>query len=179
MRKKKEKTGFFFFFYMWNKTIEVVSRKHLGTDERRDSPVLLDIFLDAALRLDEREGRFAIAFRRHDDAIINNLLAREKYQIKFLFSSRNSKQTNKKTPQQMMGPPISSWKHKNHDDDTHTISSNVLTIRWRHFSLNSNVTTHQNSPLCVCVRVWRIVLTLKTSPDTMMMAFHHLYFIEN
>lgn len=29
-------------------------------------PVLLDIFLDAALRLDEREGRFAIAFRRHD-----------------------------------------------------------------------------------------------------------------
>lgn len=31
-----------------------------------DPPVLLDIFLDATLRLDEREGRFAIAFRRHD-----------------------------------------------------------------------------------------------------------------
>ena len=30
-------------------------------------PVLLDIFLDAALWFDEREGRFAITFRRHDN----------------------------------------------------------------------------------------------------------------
>lgn len=31
------------------------------------SPVLLDIFLDAALRFDEGEGRFAITLGRHDD----------------------------------------------------------------------------------------------------------------
>jgi len=47
-------------------------------DEIHHPPVLLDIFLDAALRLDEREGRFAIAFRRHDNLLDGNLLCVEK-----------------------------------------------------------------------------------------------------
>ena len=38
-------------------------------------PVLLDIFFDAALGFDEGEGRLAIAFRRHGNALLTTQYA--------------------------------------------------------------------------------------------------------
>jgi hypothetical protein len=76
-----------------------------GTDVNEHPPVLLDIFFDTAFRLDEREGRFAIAFRRHDDR--RSTTCWWKIRDFFFFFSVDFYFFEPKTPQQMTGPPIS------------------------------------------------------------------------
>ena len=76
MPKKKTKTSLILFVtrhWGWRRAWERNTSRLM-----MNPPVLLDIFLDAALWFDEREGRFAITFRRHD----NNLLC--VFKIKYL-----------------------------------------------------------------------------------------------
>lgn len=111
-------------------------------------PVLLDIFFDAAFRLDEREGRFAIAFRRHDDR--RSTTCWWKIRDFFFFFSVDFYFFEPKTPQQMTGPPISfdsSFFVNNISKNCTALHTHTHTPK--HYFLN------QNTPkISMCKRRW-------------------------